>query len=236
MVQLIMNRYSKKDIEKVVALRKTGKTYQEINDELGMKIPKSTFSSWFKELVLSPSSQRKLSMNISNKLAIARIKAVEANKTIRDNFRCSIKDINTPICKRISDPEVAKIALSMLCLGEASKSTSSSGFYLGNSDPRIVILFIKLLKCCFKTNDSKFRFTIQCRADQDTELLEEYWRKILGVEKGQFYKARIDPRTVGKPTQNNNYKGVLRVDYIDKKVQLELESLADLLYNQAVSM
>jgi len=236
MVQLIMNNYSVKDIEMAKELRLKGKTYSEISKELKLIIPKGTFSYWFKGLVLSSDVQDKLSANIAKKLKVARVKAVEANMEIRKKFRFSINEVNLPLSKRIVDPTIAKIALAMLCLGEASKSTSRSGFYLGNSDQRIIVLFMKLLRVCFPINDSKFRFTIQCRADQDIEKLERYWRKVVGVADGQFYKTRIDPRTLGKPTINMDYKGVLRVDYIDKKVQLELESLANLLYNQAVSL
>jgi len=236
MVQLIMNNYSAKDVEDAKELRLKGKTYSEISKELNKIIPKSTFSYWFKGLVLSPDVQDKLSDNIAKKLIVARVKAVEANKEIRNKFRNSINEVNLPLSKRIIDPTIAKIALAMLCLGEASKSTSRSGFYLGNSDQRIIVLFMKLLRLCFPINESKFRFTIQCRADQAIDDLEKYWRRVVGVAEGQFYKPRIDPRTIGKPTKNSDYKGVLRVDYIDKKIQLELESLANLIYNQAVSL
>lgn len=229
-----MKKYSKETRSRAIDLRLQGKTYQEINASLNQQIPKSTASYWFRGLELPPEVQEYLLKNIEQKLTIARKKAVEANKVIRDKFRERINSVNLPICRRVNEPEIAKIALAMLCLGEASKSTSKSGFYLGNSDPRIVILFMKLLERCFNVNKSKFRFTIQCRADQDVVLLEKYWRNMIGVSSGQFYSPRIDPRTVGKPTKDISYRGVLRVDYIDKKVQLELESLANLIYNQTV--
>lgn len=229
-----MNRYSEKDIEKAKKLRLEGKTYSEINGELGLIIPKSTYSYWFKELELSLEVQEKLSINVANKLTIARKKAVEVNKIKRNKFLKSLDEINEPISKKIKDKDTAKIALAMLCLGEASKYGSGSVFYLGSSSSKIIVIFIKLLKSCFSIDSSKFRFTVQCRADQNVEELESYWRRVTGVKEGQFYKTRIDPRTIGKPTKKEEYKGVLKVDYMDTKVQLELESLANLLYNQAV--
>ena len=71
-----------------------------------------------------------------------------------------------------------------------------------------------------------------CRADQNIEELEKYWQGKTGIPKKQFYKARFDIRSVGKPTKKEGYKGVLKVDYINTKIQLELESLANLIYNQ----
>jgi len=58
---------------------------------------------------------------------------------------------------------------------------------------------------------------------------------ITHIPSSQFYKPLIDNRTKGKPTLNKNYMGVLRVDYFDRKIQLELESLAKLIYNQLIN-
>lgn len=95
----------------------------------------------------------------------------------------------------------------------------------------IIQLFLELLKSCFDFKLDKIRCTVQCRADQDILALEKFWMDITKIPKSLFYKARIDPRTIGKPTTNKEYRGVLRVDYFDTKVQLELESLSDLVYN-----
>ena len=125
------------------------------------------------------------------------------------------------------------IALAMLCLGEASKSkTKHRQFSFGNSDSRIITIFLQLLKRTNEFNPTKIRCTVQCRADQNTTDLEAFWQKITRITKTQFYPTRTDPRTIGKPTANSNYKGVLVVDYYNRKVQLMLESLANLIFNQ----
>ena len=121
----------------------------------------------------------------------------------------------------------------MLCLGEASKYNPKTrpAFTLGNSDARIITIFLELLKQCFRFDIEKIRCTVQCRADQDTKALETFWMDVTGIPKRLFYKPHIDPRTKGKPTKKPNYKGVLRIDYFDSKVQHDLESLANLIYN-----
>lgn len=65
-------------------------------------------------------------------------------------------------------------------------------------------------------------------------MLEKFWIDVSDIPKRLFYKTRIDPRTIGKQTKKTDYKGVLKVDYFDTKVQIELEILAQLLYNQFV--
>lgn len=229
-------RYSDEIIKLAKKLRRNGKTYGEINNCLGIKIPKSTLSFWCQDVPLPRSySERIEKLNIEN-IGKARSVAVEINKIKREEFFRRIRQTNTPIASKILNKSIAKIALSMLCLGEASKSGGSSGFYLGSSNPRIIILFIELLKYCFDFKLEKMRCTVQCRADQNTNELERFWQEITGIPPKYFYKSRIDLRTTGKPTKKTEYKGVLRVDYMNTKIQLELESLASLIYNNVSEM
>lgn len=227
--------YDESLIQKAKKLRSESYTYEEIRKKLELEIPKGTLHSWLKDIVLPKSYYNKiLKLNIEH-LREARVIAVEANRIKRQDFLGKLDKINLPIADLIINYEPAKIALAMLCLGEASKYKSSRSFSLGSSDPRIIVIFLAFLKICFNFNLEKIRCTVQCRAGQDIEELERFWQQITGVPKRLFYKARIDVRTIGKPTKKVDYKGVLRVDYLDTKVQLELESLSELIYNRVRS-
>lgn len=231
-----MPKYSSALIKKACKLRRLGNTYEEIKKILKLRIPKSTLSYWFKSIPLPPEYYIKVhKLNINN-LNKNRLIALKVNKIKRENYLEKIKLENLPIAKSINNLDTAKIALAMLCLGEASKYNLKTGtsFYLGSSDSKIITIFLKLLKKCFNFDLEKIRCTVQCRADQDIEALEKFWMNVTKIPKRLFYKANVDSRTVGKPTKNKEYKGVLRVDYFDTKVQLELESLADLVYNQLI--
>jgi hypothetical protein len=229
-----MKKYSLDLINKVKALRSIGKTYVEITTTIGISVPQSTLFEWCKGVTLPKHYQETIEKLNRVNLGKARSMAVAISAIKKAELFEEQRIKNTPIAKKIHNKETAKIALAMLCLGEASKSKSKSSFNLGNSDPRIILIFLELLKSCFNFNIEKVRCTVQCRADQDTSALETFWQKVTKIPKKYFYKSQIDLRTVGKPTLKSNYKGVLRVDYLDKKVQLELESLADLIYNQAL--
>lgn len=229
-----MNRYSQEIVNKIQDLRATGKTYGEIRKELDLNIPKSSLSYICQNVSLPPEySSRIKQLNILG-LAKGRNIAVEMNKIKREHFFRSIAEKNLPIAKNIQSVNIGKIALAMLCLGEASKYNpiKTRNFSLGNSDKRIILLFLGLLRQCFPFDIEKVRATVQCRADQDVPTLETYWQRETSIPKHLFYKALIDPRTKGKPTRNVEYRGVLRVDYFDTKVQLELECLANLIYNE----
>lgn len=217
-------------------LRKTGKSYGEIFQIIDQNIPKSTVSTWCKDIKISEKYLQKIRKINQNNLAKARLKANEMNKIIRQNYLKEIDKNNLAFAEKIDDFDTGMIALAMLCLGEASKAkTNHKSFTLGSSDPRIIVIFLKLLKRMKDFDQSKLRATLQCRADQNLLNLENYWQKISGIPKNQFYKPRIDKRTIGKPTRKINYHGVLVIDYYDRKTQLVLESLAELVYNHLLS-
>jgi hypothetical protein len=218
--------------EKVRAYRKQGKTYSEINTLVGIHIPKSTLSLWCHDIQLTHTQESRISQFLAGTLERARRQAHLIQQERRKKRDQNVTEINRRIGDKVQEKDIAKIALAMLCLGEATKSAKSKSFSLGNSDPRILIFFLSLLKRCFRFDKEKVRCTLQCRAGQDIRALETYWSEAIGIPLRLFYKARIDTRTMGKPIHDSKYKGVLRVDYLDRSIQLDLESLVDMIYNQ----
>ena len=109
----------------------------------------------------------------------------------------------------------------MLYLGEGAKSSRGSVCF-GNSDPFIISLFLNLVRKCYKVDEKKFRCTVLCRADQSVGNLEKFWLKITKIPKSQFYKTRIDARTIGKPTKKLDYKGVCVINYFSADIFLDL--------------
>lgn len=215
---------------KVIELRKQGKTYTEIKNELGLDIPKSTISCWCSDIALQGEYREKIrNLNLSA-LDRARKAAIEVKRAIRIKEIEAICEDNIHLLEKIKDKDVAKIALAMLYWGEGSKNRKVGAMMFGNSDPMMVSAFLFLLRNVYRVDESKFRCTLQCRADQDIKGLEKFWSNVTKVPLGQFYKARIDPRTIGKPSKKPNYKGVIRIDYFSAKVFAELLEIPRILY------
>jgi len=118
----------------------------------------------------------------------------------------------------------------MLYLGEGSKSAKKSIVTFANADPSVIKLFLRLFRFSFAPDESKFRCTVQCRADQDVEALQAFWSKVSEVPPSRFYRAQVDRRTVGKPTKRLGYMGVLRIDYLSSMVFNELLLIAETLF------
>jgi len=211
--------------DQVISLRKKGKTYSEIRKKIKKEIPKSTLSYWCKNIYLSPLQQERINKCIKVNIEKGRMLAILANRKKRERYLNSVRDRIKDLKKIILDKNVAKIALAMLYLGEGTKSSNGS-LTFGNSSPEIINLFLRLLRFCYKINESKFRCTLQCRADQNIKVLEKFWSAITEIPIKQFYKARVDQRTIGKPSKNTEYKGVCRIDYFSADLYTELTEIA----------
>lgn len=215
--------------KKVLALRRLGKTYGEINAAVGKHIPKSTLSYWCKDVPLPKNYQEKVKKITFENIQKGRAIALIANKIKRKKYLHLIKKENKHLAGVLKDDvNTAKIALTMLYLGEGKKKTAGS-LVFGNSNPSIISLFLKLLRQCYDIDEKKFRCTLQCRADQDIKKLEFFWSKTTSIPLSQFYKARIDSRTIGKFSKKQDYKGVCRIDYFSAQIYTELRCIGDIL-------
>lgn len=214
--------------EKVRELRSAGKMYSEIRQILKLNVPKSTISTWCKGIVLEGEAKSRVQNKINTTLAAARLKAWATIAAKRHKYLEGICQQNKGLLKNLENSEIAKIALAMLYLGEGSK-TNRGAVMFGNSEPNVIALFLKLLRQCYHPDESKFRYTLQCRADQEIDKLEIFWSKVTQIPRTQCSKAQIDPRTKGKPSKKKDYKGVCRIDYFSAHIDNELKIIVDLI-------
>lgn len=223
-----MFRHSLELIQKVRSLRASGKLYPEIVDHLKINIPKSTLSYWCRGILLPEEAARRARRLQAAGLMNARKRASVVHKEKRKNYFALLSEKNKKLPKIIENGAVTKIALAMLFLGEGTK-TNRGSLTFGNSNPYIIALFLKLLRQVYKVNENKLHCTVQCRADQNTTELETFWSAVTKVPLKRFYKTRIDPRTIGKPSRKLDYKGVCRVDYFSADVYNELKVIIELI-------
>ncbi len=215
--------------EKFNQLRKIGKTYSEITKILRVPLPKSTLSYWSSKLTLSKQSLRLLELARKKALLGAQRTSLEIRKRNHHKFLQSLKLANKYLLNKINR-DTKKLMLAMLYLGEGSKYNARSGLALGNSDPGIIKLFIKLLKECYEKSVDQLRCWLSYRADQNLNTLIDFWSKITTIPVGQFYRTKPDSRSIGKRTLKTDYRGVCVVSCLKStKIQLELETIARLI-------
>jgi len=226
---IIYMAYPKHIIEKTQKLRSLGKTYTEILSSIGIAIPKSTMSEWCKNVVLPKYYQDILKTKMLHGGHRGRILSLATNRLKREKYIKTIYEKNTYFAEKLFDKDFAKMALSMLYLGEGSKKITRGSLSFGNSDEHVIRLFLKLLRYAYAVDESKLRCTLQCRADQNTKKLESYWLKVTCIPRSQLYKTQIDKRTIGKPSQKKEYKGVCKLDYFSAHIFHELRIIANII-------
>lgn len=90
---------------------------------------------------------------------------------------------------------------------------------LGNSDPGVIVMFVKFLEKIYLIDKRRLRFAIQIFDDMKPQEVRHYWSKILKISPSQFYKTTISPsRGVG--TYKDKFKyGVLTIHFNNKKLR-----------------
>ena len=151
--------------------------------------------------------------------------AWESNKAKRERLLHVLGANVASLQEKLKDADVLKLLLSMLYLGEGSKWKSHRGLVLGSSNPDIIRLYIRLLNICYGITTEKLKCRVSYRADQDIHVLQTYWSQITSIPLDNFYKTIPDPRTVGKPTKHQDYKGVAVISCAGTHIQLELEMI-----------
>jgi len=214
---------------KAIKLRKAGKTYSEIRKALGEPISKSTLSHWFRDMYLTKLQQERISKQVFRNIQKAQAKAWMINKAKRERYIQEVRERVSHLANELRRKDSAKIALAMLYLGEGGKTMKGSLMF-GNANPFVVQLFLSLLRYCYDVDETKFRCTVQCRADQDVKSLEGFWSRTTKIPSLQFYKARVDPRTIGLPSKNSDYKGVCRIDYFSGDIFMELKQITTVIF------
>lgn len=216
-----------------LSLRRAGKSITEIGRVLG--IPISTLSGWFKNVKLTDKQLIKLRKSKLDALVVARLKASlyhRAKKRQRmvaaeENAKLSLSNLD------LEDKNILKLALATFFIGEGFKAAEETS--LGNSDPKSVKSFIRLIQIIYGFNKDKLRIYLHLRSDQDVIKELQFWSSNLEIGSEYFKIAPVDKRTIGKPTYEN-YHGVCAVRYYDVSIKRELLAMANIFFDRINSL
>ena len=214
--------------DQIIQLRSSGKTYSEIRQELGIKISKSTLSYYCSGIKLSLKQKERIETIGTHNLHKARQISIKIRREIREAKIDDIYARNNDLIKLLKHDGVAKLVLGALYLGEGSKGRRSC-LTFGNSDEKIIKLFLLLLRASFVIDESRLRCTLQCRDGVETEPLKKYWSKVTGISLERFYKTQIDRRYNSSKKIKGEYKGVCRLDYMSSVLFEEIMAIGNIM-------
>lgn len=183
----------RKDKEKAIALRLSGKSYNEITSSLG--VPKSTLSGWFCGLVLSSEARERIQQRVHSGALRGLLKrnanqthlAVQRMREIRAESQREIKSL--------SQRELQLIGIALYWAEGYKRPQIRHGrdvtyhsVSLTNSDPRIIQAFLRFLREVCNVPNEKIKADIRIYEHMNSKELLTFWQKITKLPKENFGK------------------------------------------------
>ena len=213
--------YTKKIRDRARKLREEGISYNQLQRTLG--IPKSTLSSWFSKSLGMPFDRGALLKH----LAKVRVLAAKAKTRIRLE---ELKSIQLKIQDEVITYPIHKVGfqkslVSMLYWAEGTKHEKVGGLKFTNTDPRLVRLFVELLKNSYDINPSLFRIGLHIHYYHKIKTVRKFWSSYLKIPESQFNYIYIKKRSHTKRFRRN-FMGICIVSYPVGKIRKEIMALA----------
>ena len=197
-----------KEKEKAISLRRRGLSYSEILKRV--PVAKSTLSLWFRSVKLSKTQKRVLTERIL--LAGKRGGAARKQKRILETekiYKESRKDLEDILKNNLW------LAGILLYWAEGSKQKEghvSERVSFGNSDPRMIRLFLKWVREIAMIPEKDIFFEMYIHKTGDSEKALKWWTKVLSCRKNRIrvYFKRHNIKTK-RDRNNDEYYGLMRV-------------------------
>ncbi len=177
------------DKQKAIKLRQSGKSYNQITKLLG--IPKSTLSTWLKDLPLTSEASAKI---ISQGNFIAIKKLIKRNKQQSEIAKARHKDIKNKAkneaVKFLKDP-LFIAGISLYWAEGYKKGWNKSNWKsidFTNSDPDMIKLMMNFFKKFLKINKNDIKIQITGHENGDIEKYINFWQNLTGVPRNNFFK------------------------------------------------
>lgn len=196
--------------QKVISLRESGKSLQEIAHITHMN--KSTISYWCRDVRLSETALKRIRYDGNTKSMQGLLRYSEKKRSERIKRTRTEKQQGAELVGVLSKRDIFMIGLG-LYWGEGYKESNGElGFT--NSNSGIITFYIKWLQSLGVSKDDLiFRLTINNLFKKEEKNIKSFWVNKLNVREDQFSKTTTIKTNLKKASIKNkeNYKGILRV-------------------------
>lgn len=205
---MVAKRYAVDLKSRVAKLRSTGKTYAEIQKVFS--IPKSTLSVWLGKRYRGVFDRNAQLEHLKRaRLIAARI--LRERKIQRDSIS-EAKGIDAARLLPLQDVGFRKSLLAMLYWAEGSKHKKASGLTFTNTDPRLAVLYITLLRSCFLIDEKRLRIRLHVHHYHNKKEAVRFWSQLLHVSPDQFGKLHVKKRSTRRKFRRN-FMGICFISY-----------------------
>lgn len=177
-------------------LRKEGLSCRAIGQKL--QVSDGTIGRWCKDILINTKQL---------------IKAEETRNKIKTS---EVEFLQTLLL----DQDLAKLSVSLLYWCEGTKYPQSKAVSFSNSDPNMIVLFVKLLRESFPLEEKKFKIHLQLHSTHDKKKMFEYWSDLLDIPENQFWVPTITEAK--NKMKRQDYFGTCTVRYHDYTILLKM--------------
>ncbi len=203
-------RYTQTVKEEIRQLRLEGLTLDQITKKTGY--PRTTVHLWIKDIRLTDEQISIIKDNALNSLQKGRVKVQAINKVKYKKLEIQQLRTGLEAVGKLTKRELL-IAGTALYWAEGFKSRHERRLGFCNSDPDMIVLYLRWLKECMDVSrkDVTLRLTINTTYKYKVNEIERYWSEVTGVPRSQFTKVFLQKGEWKKVYSTNVYYGVLRV-------------------------
>jgi hypothetical protein len=215
------------DRQKAIDLRKQGKTYGQIKQELG--IAKSTLSDWLSEYSLSEEQLNLLKLNKEQSRQVASEKNRVTKRKKHDKRLDIAYQKEKKRWKSLTKREI-ELAGIFLYWGEGAKLMNGAVF-LNNTDPQVLKFTLYWMTYTLGVSKEKIEVFLHLYNDMDIKKEMEYWSKELKMPLAQFAKPYIKESLRVNLTQKGFGHGTCGLRVCDvllkEKIMMAIKAIAD---------
>ncbi len=142
-----------------------------------------------------------------------------ANSFNRKPLTFSIKKGLSPSEKEL---KIAGVLLYWAEGGKPYQHTRNWTVDLANSDPKMIMLFLRFLREICRVDEKKLSVQLYCYADQNIEALKNYWSILTKIPLEKFIKPYV--RQDFNPSGRKMVHGLVHIRYCDKKLLLQIDA------------
>ncbi len=201
-------------------LRKQNLSYGAIVKKLG--VSRSTLFTWIggmKRPGYITASDMRLHMKRIQKLATIAIKRERVERLEAITARVK-KEVSLFPIKNVT---YLKSMLSMLYWAEGSKGRGQIIF--ANTDPRLALLFLTMLRKVYKIDESKLRVRLHLHSYHDVGKSRKFWSDLLQISESKFGKIYMKERSKTKKFREN-FAGICFIKYYSENLRFEVLEVA----------
>ncbi len=199
---MVLNPRRRYEYERARLLRKKGRSYGDIQKELGLS--KSTVSGWCADVALT-NKQRHALLHSPKRLA-AQKKGARANKDKRENEVSIIKKTAKMEISNLT-PAAFHVAGAMLYWAEGTKKTNTA---VSNSDPRIIRFMVSWFERILQVLPKQLTAHLHIHYGNDEYRIKKFWSRLTGIPLNNFGKSFLKPPGTGHRT-NILPNGIIKV-------------------------